>query len=86
MNEYDLCRIVALWKVAVENPEVRNIIIFDITYVNGLAPFPKEIAQNERHLVEFFGNVFTPSPYVTKKQKLKVMYVIILLFRFYSTF
>lgn len=58
-----------------DNAKERTSIVVDIVYNHGLVPYPRAIAQRDRQLVEYRANVYVPSPYVTRKQRLKVTYV-----------
>jgi oligosaccharyltransferase complex subunit alpha (ribophorin I) len=50
----------------------RIVLVVDLVYFHALQPFPAEIGQMERQLIRYFGDAYMPSPYATRKQKLKV--------------
>ena len=48
------------------------VIEIETVYTHSLIPFPSEIVQSERQLVQYFGNVYFSSPYLTRTQTTKV--------------
>lgn len=48
------------------------IIEIEMVYTHSLEPFPSEMVQSERQLVQYFGNVYFSSPYQTRTQTTKV--------------
>ena len=48
------------------------VIEIETIYTHSLKPFPAEIVQSERQLVQYFGNVYFSSPYPTRTQTTKV--------------
>ncbi|CAG2114236.1 unnamed protein product, partial [Medioppia subpectinata] len=48
------------------------VITIDTVFTHSLIPFPAQIIQSERQLVQYFGNVYFWSPYETKTQTTKV--------------
>lgn len=70
-------RKVALYKYvlpknAQKDANGRTVVVFDIVYSHSHVPYPRQAAQGDKQLVKWFGNAHMPSPYVTRKQKLKV--------------
>ena len=51
----------------------KTTILIDVTLAKAVVPYPAVIPQRSRQLVQFFDNVYCPSPYVTKSQKLKLL-------------
>ena len=43
-------------------------VVMEVVMAHALQPFPKEITQNERQLIQFVGNAYVPSPYPSKTQ------------------
>ena len=47
-------------------------IVVETVFTHAIFPFPKEITQNERQLVQFTGNAYVLSPYPCKTQSTTV--------------
>ena len=47
-------------------------VVVEVVLAHALQPFPKEISQNERQLIQFVGNACLPSPYPSKTQSTTV--------------
>ncbi len=43
-------------------------VIVDTVFINAITPFPESITQNEKQLVQFVGNVYMYSPYLSETQ------------------
>ncbi|XP_050084627.1 dolichyl-diphosphooligosaccharide--protein glycosyltransferase subunit 1 [Anopheles aquasalis] len=48
------------------------VVYIETVFTKSLKPFPSAIGQNERQLVQYFGNVYFYSPYKTVSQKTTV--------------
>ena len=43
-------------------------VVIEVVLAHALQPFPKEISQNERQLIQLIGNAYLPSPYLSRTQ------------------
>lgn len=43
-------------------------VVVEVVVAHSLQPFPKEITQNERQLIQYIGSAYLPSPYPSKTQ------------------
>ena len=43
-------------------------VVIEVVLAHALQPFPKEISQNERQLIQFIGSAYLPSPYPSRTQ------------------
>lgn len=64
-----------VYKVSLAQPlgsEQSITVVVETVFAHAIFPFPKEITQNDRQLVQFTGNVYVLSPYPCKTQSTTV--------------
>ncbi|KAL5475024.1 hypothetical protein EMCRGX_G027071 [Ephydatia muelleri] len=64
-----------VYKVSLTQPltsEQSTTVVVETVFTHAIFPFPKEITQNERQLVQFTGNAYIISPYPCKTQSTTV--------------
>lgn len=54
----------------------RYLVLVEIVYAHAFKPVPLYIDMVGPQYVKFYGNIYTPSPYETRKQKTKITYVV----------
>lgn len=60
----------ATYTIALPSSSSQNPVLYiETVFTKSLYPYPTEIAQSERQLVRYFGNVYFSSPYKTVNQK-----------------
>ncbi|XP_035773213.1 dolichyl-diphosphooligosaccharide--protein glycosyltransferase subunit 1-like [Anopheles albimanus] len=60
------------FSMALPASSVTPVVYIETVFTKSLKPFPSAIGQNERQLVQYFGNVYFYSPYKTVSQKTTV--------------
>ena len=67
-----LSRTIEFYKFPVPDPKGRSTVVVDIVYNHAAVPVPHVISQTETQKMQVHSNLYMPSPYATKKQKLKI--------------
>lgn len=60
------------FSMALPASSITPVVYIETVFTKSLKPFPSAIGQNERQLVQYFGNVYFYSPYKTVSQKTTV--------------